>query len=160
MSVYEFNFVCDIYDMYPNYGFLGTISFLSVVLNLVPISREYNNALYSVNWICFIGFVIMVLLNPHGFFELYGSTFQHIGNTLIRGLGDIVSEPVFYLGAILFHAAPILAFRNTYSLGQAMWPMLAYLVVFGPYLERIYPLESWKVVGIGIAGIVGVELVR
>ena len=143
-----------------HFDFLLTISFLSVVLNLVRVSPDYNNSLYSVNWISLVGFLTMIALNPHGFFELYGPTFQYIGNRLIPGLGNIVREPVFYLGAIVFHLAPVFLLRNTYSLGQAMWPMLAYLVVFGPYLERIYPLETWKVVCIGIAGILGVELVR
>jgi len=142
-----------------HFDFLWTISFLSFFLNLVRVSPEYNNSLYSVNWISLVGFLLMVALNPHGFYELYGPTFQYIGNVLIPGLGNIVIEPVFYLGAIVFHLAPVFLFRNTYSLGHAMWPMLAYLVVFGPYLERIYPLETWKVVCIGIAGILGVELV-
>lgn len=144
-----------------HFDFAWTISFLSFFLIWIQgPPREYHNTLYSVCWISLVGFLLMVALNPHGFYELYGPTFQYIGNVLIPGLGNIVTEPVFYLGAITFHVIPVAVFRNTYSLGQAMWPMLAYLVVFGPYLERIYPLETWKVVCIGIAGIVGVELVR
>jgi len=142
------------------FQFLTTLSFLSFALNIFRISPDYNNALFSVNWICLVGFLVMVLLNPHGFFERYVSTFQFMANRIVNGLGNMITEPVFYLGAFAFHVAPILAFRNTYSLGPAMWPMLLYLIVFGPYLERIYPLESRMVVFIGIIEILGIELYR
>jgi hypothetical protein len=134
-----------------NYWFLASFSFVSTVILLLPISRELHNTFYSANVFALIGFTIIMFLYPSRLYNLYGETIRHIIDQL--GLSRMIQLNMysFNAGSWIIHVIPVWAFRNSYSLGELTIWLLAYFVLAGPFLERIYNLTFLEIAGVALA---------
>ena len=123
------------------YWFVVSFSLLSILLHFVPSNREFHNMLYSANAVSLVGFTIMLSVYPYAFYNTYVETFRHMASYL--GISRVfwqtwVNLYVFNAITWLIHLAPVLVFRNTYTLGNPLLLMIAYLLAFGIYLPKIY----------------------
>lgn len=134
-----------------NYWFLASFSFASTVIQLLPISRELHNTFYSANVFALIGFTIIMFLYPSRLYNFYGETIRHIIDQL--GLSRMIQLNMhsFYAISWIIHVIPVWAFRNSYSLGKLTIWLLAYFVLAGPFLERIYNLTFLEIAGVALA---------
>ena len=140
-----------------NYWFLLTFSLLSIFLHFVPSNPEFHNMLYSANVVSLIGFTIMLWISPYGFYNTYVETFKHIAMNL--GISRVFTDKwldvvVFNSVAWFIHIVPVVAFSQTYTLGNPVFLMATYLILFGAYLPKIYPYTISTTVMIGIVGLV------
>jgi len=131
-----------------NYWFLVSFSLLSIILHLLPVSRDIHNILYSANVFSLIGFSVIIALYPYRLYNYYGETFRNIIAEI--GLSRVIDFNVYllYVGAWIVHAIPVYAFRNKYSMSNPINWILLYFVLFGPFLGKIYNLTFYELSGV------------
>jgi len=141
------------------YWFLGSLSFLSFVavflVGQFSIHYSVHDALYSSAVISLAGFLVILAMEPRGFYNMYIETAIRLVERM--GLGNMlpyIHLTSFNAAALVFHVIPVVAFYGVYSMGNPLLWMTIYLVLFGPYLEKIYPITQMHCIGLGI-GLVG-----
>jgi hypothetical protein len=60
---------------------------------------------------------------------------------------------VFNSVAWFIHIVPVVAFSQTHTLGNPVFLMAAYLILFGAYLSRIYPMAITDLLFAGFSGV-------
>jgi hypothetical protein len=128
-----------------NYRFLFTFSFVSILLQLLPVSRELHNVFYSANVFSLMGYTIIMLAYPSRLYNHYGETIRNIVEQV--GLSEIVDLNIYWVNllGLVIHVIPVWIFRNAYSLGNLTILMFVYFVIAGPYLEIIYNLAFHEI---------------
>lgn len=138
-----------------NYWALISFSFLSVILHLLPISESIHNMLYSANVFSLIGFTILIFIHPNAFYNYYGETIRdkayQIGITRVIPINQYTINVFVWLA----HFIPVFVLRNTYTLGNPMGLFLVYLLLFFPFLHKIYP---FTIIELGIVFVISVIL--
>jgi hypothetical protein len=136
-----------------NYWALVSFSFLSLALNIFPVSESIHNMLYSGMVISLIGFSIMVLIYPNAFYHHYGETIMD--KTRKIGLTRVVpvNQYTINITAWLAHFIPVYVLRNKYTLGNPIGWILLYLFVAFPFLHKIYPFTIIELVVIGLTSV-------
>jgi hypothetical protein len=133
-----------------NYWFLVSFSLLSIVLHILPISRDIHNILYSANVFSLIGFTIIIAFYPYRLYNYYSETFRNIITQI--GLSRVVELNVYLLLIIawIVHVIPVYVLRNKYSFGNPISWILLYFVFAGPFLGKIYNLTFHEITGVFI----------
>lgn len=133
-----------------NYWFLLTFSLLSCIFCILHLPfPTFNTAIYSSAVCSLIGFIIIMILNPAGFYNLYSDTIKHILN--VFGIPTwFLNVYTFSISAFLLHLAPVYFYRNTYPLGNPLPIMVIWLIIFFPVMRHMYPFDELTMVGIGV----------
>lgn len=133
-----------------NYWFLVSFSLLSILLHILPISRDIHNILYSANVFSLIGFSIIATFYPYRLYNYYGETFRNINYQI--GLSRVIDLNVYILLMVGFiiHAIPVYVLRNKYSLGNPVSWILLYFIFAGPFLGKIYNLTFHEIASVFI----------
>jgi len=147
------------------YWFLASFSVLSfVALFLVSqfsIHYSVHDALYSSVVISLIGCIVIMAMEPRGFYNMYIETAIRIVERIgLRTILPYINLTSFNIAALLFHVIPVVAFYGVYYLGDPLIWMILYLVLFGPYLDKIYPIRQMQFIGLGLILILGLYVYR
>jgi|LauGreSuBDMM15SN_2_FD.fasta_scaffold25865_2 hypothetical protein len=129
-----------------NYWTLMSFSFLSVALNVFPVSESIHNMLYSGMVISLIGFSIMILIYPNSFYNHSGETIMYKARKI--GLTKVVpvNKYTITITAWLAHFIPVLVLCNKYTLVNPFRWILLYVLVSFPFLHKIYPFTITELV--------------
>ena len=133
-----------------NYWFLLTFSLLSCIFCILHLPfPTFNAAIYSSAVCSLIGFIIIMILSPAGFYNLHSDTIKHILN--VFGIPTwFLNVYTFSISAFLLHLAPVYFYRNTYPLGNPLPIMVIWLIIFFPVMRHMYPFDELTMVGIGV----------
>lgn len=133
------------------YWALISFSILSIILHFVPSNKQIHNALYSANVLSLIGFTFIISIVPDGLYNRYFETIKRVVHFIgLSRVFDILftytsrahipNAYVFNIISWCAHMVPVIVYRNTYTLGNPLLWIITYLILFGPYFTKIYPL--------------------
>ena len=132
-----------------NYWFIATFSIVVVILSTLQLPfPEINAAIYASTVFALIGFTIIMLRKPSGFYHMYGDTVKQL-ITLFGLPSTLINLYVFNFIATVIHLAPVYFYRNTYSLGNPLPIMVIWLLFAFPALHKMYPFREVELMGIG-----------